>query len=131
MPQNMIPPDARGYEELPRDHWPHGARIRRFVHIPGLPKDWEADVCDRSGSDRRAPHDPGSRNGLPTKSIDGFSFALILPDADAPSTHDEQCAEFGGNRSFYRDGWKILTNHEPTTPFDDGEWELYGRPHRP
>ena len=101
MPENAIPRNARGYGNLPGTIGRTAREIRRFVHIPGLPKDWEADVCDRSGSDRRAPHDPGSRNGLPTKSIDGFSFALILPDADAPSTHDEQCAEFGGNRSFY------------------------------
>jgi arylsulfatase A-like enzyme len=175
---------------------PEGTRsyFSRFVHIPDLPKDWEADVAidpDLIGGPRTMVHyprgwgmasntpfrfykgqtfaggvrvpfviswpggispsgtngvrhqyqyvtdvlptlldlaglsHPGSRNGLPAKSIDGFSFASVLPDPDAPSTHHEQYAEFGGNRGFYRDGWKILTNHEPGTPFDDGEWELY------
>jgi arylsulfatase A-like enzyme len=175
---------------------PEGTRsyFSRFVHIPGLPKDWEADVAidpDLIGGPRTMVHyprgwgmasntpfrfykgqtfaggvrvpfviswpagispsgasrvrhqyqyvtdvlpslldlaglsHPGSRNGVPTKSIDGFSFKSVLPDPEAPSTHQEQYAEFGGNRGFYRDGWKILTNHEPGTPFDDGEWELY------
>lgn len=175
---------------------PEGTRsyFSRFVHLPGLPKDWEADVAidpDLIGGPRTMVHyprgwgmasntpfrfykgqtfaggvrvpfviswpvgispagasrvrhqyqyvtdvlptlldlaglsHPGSRNGHPTKSIDGFSFASVLPDPEAPSTHHEQYAEFGGNRGFYRDGWKILTNHEPGTPFDDGEWELY------
>jgi arylsulfatase A-like enzyme len=175
---------------------PEGTRsyFSRFVRIPGLPKDWEADVSidpDLIGGPRTMVHyprgwgmasntpfrfykgqtfaggvrvpfviswpagisptgasrirhqyqyvtdvlptllelaglkHPGSRNGLPAKSIDGFSLAPVLTDPDAPSTHREQYAEFGGNRGFYRDGWKILTNHEPGTPFDDGEWELY------
>jgi arylsulfatase A-like enzyme len=175
---------------------PEGTRsyFSRFVHIPGLPKDWEADVAidpDLIGGPRTMVHyprgwgmasntpfrfykgqtfaggvrvpfviswpagispsgtsrvrhqyqyvtdvlptllelaglsHPGSRNGFPAKSIDGFSFASVLAAPEAPSTHREQYAEFGGNRGFYRDGWKILTNHEPGTPFDDGEWELY------
>jgi arylsulfatase A-like enzyme len=65
------------------------------------------------------------RHGRPAKTIDGFSFKTVLEDAAAASTHLEQYAEFGGNRGFYRDGWKIITNHEPGTPIDDGEWELY------
>jgi arylsulfatase len=166
----------------------------RFVHIPGLPKDWEADVerdlvliggprtmvhyprgwgmasntpfrfykgqtfaggvrvplivswpagldpAEQGGIRRQYQYvtdvlptlldlagveNPGLRNGLPTKPIDGFSFRPVLAAGDAPSTHPEQYAEFGGNRGFYRDGWKIVTNHLPGTPFDDGEWELY------
>ena len=75
---------------------------------------------------------PGVRHGLPAKSIDGLSVrARAATTADAPSTHPEQYAEFGGNRGFYRDGWKIVTNHRPGTPFDDGEWELYDVAQRP
>jgi len=163
----------------------------RFVHIPGIPKDWEVDVArdlDLIGGPRTMVHyprgwgmasntpfrfykgqtfaggvrvpfllswrnglesdgvrhqyqyvtdvlpslldlagldHPGERNGLPTKSVDGFSFRPLTESADAESTHTEQYAEFGGNRGFYRDGWKVVTNHAPGTPFDDGEWELY------
>ncbi|MGO3098769.1 sulfatase/phosphatase domain-containing protein [Corynebacterium variabile] len=67
----------------------------------------------------------GTRHGVPVKDIDGVSFAPVLGDASHPSTRPEQYAEFGGNRGLYRDGWKILTNHRPGTPFEDAEWELY------
>jgi arylsulfatase A-like enzyme len=163
----------------------------RFVHIPGIPKDWENDVArdlELIGGPRTMVHyprgwgmasntpfrfykgqtfaggvrvpfliswpkgfeaggtrhqyqyvtdvlpslldlagleHPGERNGAPTKSIDGFSFKPLTRSADAESTHTEQYAEFGGNRGFYRDGWKVVTNHAPGTPFHDGEWELY------
>ena len=67
----------------------------------------------------------GTRHGVPVEDIDGVSFAPVLRDASHPSTRPEQYAEFGGNRGLYRDGWKILTNHRPGTPFEDAEWELY------
>ncbi len=172
---------------------PEGTRsyFSRFVHIPGIPKDWENDVArdfGLIGGPRAMVHyprgwgmasntpfrfykgqtfaggvrvpfliswprgfaadgvrhqyqyvtdvlpslldlaglkHPGVRNGLSTKSVDGFSFRPLTESAAAESTHTEQYAEFGGNRGFYRNGWKIVTNHAPGTPFDDGEWELY------
>ena len=30
-----------------------------------------------------------------------------------------------GHRGFYRDGWEVVTLHQPLTPFGDHEWELY------
>jgi arylsulfatase len=30
-----------------------------------------------------------------------------------------------GNRSFYREGWKLVALHPRGAPYDDGEWELY------
>ncbi|MBX3030847.1 MAG: arylsulfatase [Chloroflexi bacterium] len=68
---------------------------------------------------------PAERQGLPAQPIDGSSFASVLRDGDTPSTHPEQYTEFGGSRGFYRDGWKIITDHRPGTPFDDAEWQLY------
>ena len=41
------------------------------------------------------------------------------------STHREQYSECFGNRSFYRDGWKLVANHQRGAPYDDEEWELY------
>ncbi|MCU1374081.1 MAG: putative arylsulfatase, partial [Actinomycetia bacterium] len=61
--------------------------------------------------------DPGER--------DGRSFAPSLADPGVGSTHLEQYSECFGNRSFYRDGWKLVTLHDQGTPFGDGEWELY------
>jgi arylsulfatase A-like enzyme len=56
---------------------------------------------------------------------DGCSFAASLRDPDAPGTHGEQYSECFGNRSFYRQGWKLVALHRPGTPHDDSEWELY------
>jgi arylsulfatase len=172
---------------------PEGTRsyFSRFVHLPGLPADWEGDVprdLDLIGGPQTMVHyprgwgmasntpfrfykgqtfaggvrvpfllswprgigatgvraqyqyvtdvlptlldlaglaHPGTRHGRPAKSVDGVSFRPLTEAADAESTHREQYAEFGGNRGYYRDGWKIVTNHAPFTPFHDGEWELY------
>ena len=68
---------------------------------------------------------PKERLGQAAKEPDGSSFASVLASAAAPSTHPEQYAECGGNRGFYRDGWKLVTLHAPGTPFDDAEWCLY------
>jgi arylsulfatase len=56
---------------------------------------------------------------------DGESFAAAVTDASADSTHLEQYSECFGNRSFYRDGWKLVTQHSRGAPYDDGEWQLY------
>jgi arylsulfatase len=100
--------------------WPHGFKADGVRHQYQYVTDVFPSLLDLAGLQR-----PEERNGLPTKSIDGFSFKPLTERADAESTHSEQYAEFGGNRGFYRDGWKVVTNHAPGTPFDDGEWELY------
>ncbi|AEH10672.1 MULTISPECIES: arylsulfatase [Protofrankia] len=68
---------------------------------------------------------PARRRGRPVQELDGFSFVAVLADPDAPSTHHEQYCEMIGNRSYYRDGWKLVTLHRPGAPYDDGEWALY------
>ncbi|MEU5389432.1 arylsulfatase [Kitasatospora cineracea] len=68
---------------------------------------------------------PSERGGVPVQELDGVSFASVLREADAPSTHPEQYCEMTGNRSYYRDGWKLVTLHRPGAPYDDGEWALY------
>jgi hypothetical protein len=65
------------------------------------------------------------RAGQSTQPVDGTSFAPVLVDAAAPSTHREQYAEMGGNRGFYRDQWKLVTLHQAGQPYDDTEWQLY------
>ncbi|WP_019634093.1 arylsulfatase [Actinomadura atramentaria] len=68
---------------------------------------------------------PETRQGVPVLDLDGESFAPVAKSADADSTHPEQYAEWGGQRGYYRDGWKLLTLHEPGTPYDDAEWQLF------
>jgi arylsulfatase A-like enzyme len=77
-------------------------------------------LLDLAGVER-----PAERHGQPVQDLDGLSFAPVLDDPAAESTHPEQYCEMVGNRSFYRDGWKLVTHHRPGAPYDDGEWALY------
>ncbi|KKO84308.1 arylsulfatase [Corynebacterium otitidis] len=71
------------------------------------------------------PADPkGDGDGDP-KRPDGVSFAPNLRDGSLPSRHEEQYVELGGNRGFYRDGWKAIIDHTPGTDPDADSWELY------
>ncbi|GAA1166800.1 arylsulfatase [Kitasatospora gansuensis] len=68
---------------------------------------------------------PVERARQPVQELDGISFAPVLRGPEAESTHAEQYCEMTGNRSYYRNGWKLVTLHRPGTPYDDGEWALY------
>lgn len=68
---------------------------------------------------------PSTRGGLPLKQPDGASFLPLLLDPDAPSGHTEQMFEVAGHRAYYRDGWEIVSLHQPLGNFDDDPWELY------
>ena len=68
---------------------------------------------------------PETRNGMEQASLDGVSYAAGLRDADAPSVHRETVSECWGHRGLYRDGWELVTLHQPLTPFTETEWELY------
>lgn len=61
----------------------------------------------------------------PVEGQDGASFAAAVTGGAAESTHLEQYSECFGNRSFYRDGWKLVANHRRGAPYVDEEWELY------
>jgi arylsulfatase len=68
---------------------------------------------------------PTERNGRALAEPAGASFRSAIDDPDAVSTHPEQHYEQQGHRGFYRDGWEVVTLHQPLTPFSDAEWELY------
>ncbi|MCD9623299.1 arylsulfatase [Rhabdothermincola salaria] len=65
------------------------------------------------------------RDGRPAKPITGCSMAPTLFDPEAPAQRTEAVYEMIGHRGYYRDGWEVVTLHQPWTPFDDSEWELY------
>ena len=77
-------------------------------------------LCDLIGIDP-----PIERDGLPLLPRAGASFVPTLTDPDAPSGHLRTVEEMNGHRGYYEDGWEIVTLHQPLTPFDDAEWELY------
>ncbi len=104
--------------------WPKGAREGRLA--PGLRTQYQyvTDIAPTllrlAGLER-----PVTRRGVTLQEPDGVSFAPVLADAAHGSTHSEQYCEMTGNRSFYRDGHKLVTLHRPGTLYDDSEWALY------
>jgi arylsulfatase A-like enzyme len=100
--------------------WPAGLLARGIRTQYAYVTDLHATIVDLAQVER-----PTMRHGKAAKYIDGLSFSSVLKDANALETRFEQYAESGGNRGFYRDGWKLLTRHEAGTPYDDQEWQLY------
>ena len=74
---------------------------------------------------------PASRNGEPLKAVNGASLAGVLFDPHHGEVREEQYYELEGHRGFYRDGWEVVTNRKPRTPFADSDWELYDLRHDP
>jgi arylsulfatase len=68
---------------------------------------------------------PTERGGHVLRPMSGTTMRPIIDDANAPTGHSEQIYEMNGHRGFYRDGWEVVSLHQPLTPFSDGEWELY------
>jgi len=100
--------------------WPAGLAAGQRRHQYQYVTDLNATLIELAGVER-----PRERHGAPVKTIDGSSFVPVLREAIAPSSRFEQYAECGGNRGFYRDGWKLLTRHERGTPYSDQEWQLF------
>ncbi len=100
--------------------WPRGLTARGVRHQYAYVTDLQPTLIELLGVQR-----PPRRHGRAAKSIDGVSFRAVLDDAAAPDTHMEQYAECGGNRGFYRDGWKLLTRHQAGTAYSDQEWQLF------
>lgn len=68
---------------------------------------------------------PSHRHGRQARDRDGVSFGPLLRDAQACTPHTEQYSEMTGHRGFYRDGWKLLSLHEPGSDIDDPRWQLF------
>jgi arylsulfatase len=100
--------------------WPKGLAERGVRHQYTYVTDLHPTLLGLIGVER-----PTQRQGSLARSIDGISFESVLRDASAADTHHEQYAEHGGNRGFYRDGWKLLTRHPAGTPYSDQEWQLF------
>lgn len=102
--------------------WPNGlgtggGQLRRqYTHVTDI----FPTLLALTGIER-----PDDRHGRPLKDLCGTSFAHTFTDPDAPSHHTEQYYEMWGHRGFYRDGWEIVTLHQPLTEFGLHEWELY------
>ena len=100
--------------------WPMGLQARGVRHQYAYVTDLHPTLLSLAGVER-----PAERQGQAVRSIDGVSFERVLHEASVASPHVEQYAELGGNRGFYRDGWKLLTRHAPGTPYSEQEWQLF------
>jgi arylsulfatase A-like enzyme len=112
---------AGGHQVAFITRWPArlrdaGAFRRQFVHV--------TDVLETFAEEFGFVI-PDERHGQPAVARVGSSFSATFADADAPSTHDENFIEMIGHRSFYRDGWEVVTWHPPTARYSDDEWQLY------
>ena len=96
---------------------------RQYTHVTDL----LPTLCELVGiePDRRRA-DP-ARPDAPAEPLPlaGTSFVATLTDPAAPSGHHSTVEEMNGHRGLYRDGWEVVTIHQPLTPFGDDEWELY------
>ncbi|KPC64300.1 hypothetical protein ADL29_12310 [Streptomyces chattanoogensis] len=102
--------------------WPEG--LPRATEDAGVRHQYVTDVTPILLDLASVPR-PERWRSRPAQEPDGVSFAPVLRDWRTESAHREQYCEMSGNRSFYRDGWKLVTLHRPGTPYDDGEWALY------
>lgn len=93
-----------------------GTRRRQYAHVSDL----MPTFLELAGVDPLT-----SRAGVATKPMTGVSMVPTLLDPDAPAQRTEAVYEMIGHRGFYRDGWEVVTLHQPWTPFADSEWELY------
>lgn len=102
-------------------HWPRGIdtgdRLRgQFHHVV----DVLPTLVELAGAKV-----PDTYRGYEQIPLHGTSMAYSFDRPETPSTRDTQYFETAGYRGLYRDGWKVVTSHEPGTPFDDDHWGLY------
>ncbi|MFI9776355.1 arylsulfatase [Streptomyces sp. NPDC051956] len=104
--------------------WPDGIRDGRLTQGVRPQYQYVTDIAptllELAGIAR-----PERRSGVPLQELDGVSFTPVLAGPAHASTHAEQYCEMTGNRSYYRDGHKLVTLHRPGAPYDDSEWALY------
>ncbi|MGW0249167.1 arylsulfatase [Nocardia goodfellowii] len=100
---------------LPRTAEDNGIR-QEYAYVTDL----APTLLDLAGLQR-----PTVRNRLPAKDFDGVSAADLLRDPRAVTRHTEQYSEMTGHRGFYRDGWKLLSLHEPGRAVDAPNWQLF------
>lgn len=55
----------------------------------------------------------------------GVSFAATVGDPEAEPAKTTQYFEMFGHRGIWHDGWKAVAFHQPGTPWEDDQWELY------
>jgi arylsulfatase len=100
--------------------WPAGLEVQgRIRHGYGYVTDLTPTLLDLAGLEH-----PAQGSDLPVQPMDGVSLAEHWAE-NTPSAHVEQYSEVGGHRGLYRDGWKLLSLHDPAAPVDEPRWQLF------
>ena len=104
-------------------------RARRARRDPRASTRTSPTCCRRCSSSSASSGRP-TRNGVAARAA---RRGELRRDADATRTRRartrEQVYECNGHRGLYRDGWELVTLHQPLTPFaDDGVGALRPRP---
>ena len=105
--------------------WP--GRHRRTPAGSGASTRTSRTCCPRS-STCSASSCPTERNGLAasSRSTGAQLRAHASTTPDAPSTHTRAVLrDAPATAAYYRDGWEIVTLHQPLTPFAEDEWQLF------
>jgi arylsulfatase len=68
---------------------------------------------------------PDVVGGAPQMPVHGVSLKPAFADPRAAIARGPQYFEMLGHRGLFENGWKAVTHHAPSTPFDDDRWELY------
>lgn len=102
-------------------HWPRGFPERgglrdQFHHVD----DVVPTIYDVLGVEP-----PEVYRGWEQIPLSGTSMRYTFESPDAPSRKTVQYYEMMGHRAIMADGWKAVTRHQPGTPFEDDDWELY------
>lgn len=99
--------------------WPRGVEARdelrsQYVHVCDL----MPTLLACAGAEPLA-----TRDGAPTRPIEGLDFSASLTNADAASARTSQHYELNGLRAYYEDGWRIVSSGRFGEP--DERWELF------
>lgn len=102
-------------------HWPTqikeaGSLRRQWVHVTDL----LPTIMECAGTSL-----PAQLNGMPTRPLDGKSFARILLDAKAPAQRTTQYYELQGNRAYISGHWKIVSLQTPDKAIELDNWMLF------
>lgn len=110
-------------------HWPNGIKAKgeirsQYHHISDL----APTIMAAAGIEK-----PDEYHGVEQQDFTGVPINYSFDNAEAPNAKKRQYYEMFGNRAIWVDGWKAVTLHgnsmpwdlNSTNPFDKDVWELY------
>lgn len=102
-------------------HWPGRLREtdvvrQQFHHVIDL----MPTILEATGTTA-----PDSYRGVAQIPVHGTSLAYTFTQPRTTSTRNCQYFETAGYRGLYKDGFKLVTDHQPGSDYESDRWELY------